>query len=87
VLSEVAQVIDVIRPAIQADGGDIALVGVDEATGVVQVELSGTCAGCASSAQTMKAGVERIVKDRVPGVTEVVQAGGAPVGDGTPVSL
>jgi len=87
VLSEVAEVIGIIRPAIQADGGDIALVGVDEATGVVEVELSGSCAGCSSSAQTLKAGIERILKDRVPGVTEVVQAGGAVVEDGTPVTL
>ena len=45
---------------------------VDEATGVVSVELTGACATCPASTQTLKAGIERIMKDRVPGVTEVV---------------
>lgn len=73
--AKVEQVIAVIRPAIQADKGDIALVDVDEATGVVQVELQGACVSCPASTQTLKAGIERIMKDRVPGVTEVVNVG------------
>lgn len=81
----VAEVIEIIRPAIQADGGDIALIDVDEATGVVEVELSGACASCPASILTMKVGVERIVKDRVPGVTEVRRSDHAD--EGTPVSL
>ncbi len=63
--------VDRIRPLIQMDGGDIHFVSVDEETGVVQVELSGACVGCPASSMTLKAGVERILKDRVPGVTEV----------------
>ncbi len=82
----VADAIEIIRPAIRADGGDIELLDVDEPTGVVTVALSGACASCPASILTLKAGVERIVKDRVPGVTEVRQPHVA-LGDGTPVSL
>ena len=64
--------IEVIRPALQADGGDIVLKDVDEETGVVSVELVGACVGCPASTQTLKAGIERIMRDRVDGVTEVV---------------
>ena len=69
---QVEATIGIIRPALQADGGDIVLVDVDEATGLVSVELVGACAGCPSSNQTLKAGVERIMRDRVDGVTAVV---------------
>jgi len=72
---KVAQVIEVIRPAIQADNGDIHLRGVDTETGVVSVELVGACVSCPASTVTLKAGIERILKDRVPGVTEVVDVG------------
>lgn len=70
---KVEKVINAIRPAIQADEGDIALVDVDESTGVVTVELMGACVTCPASTQTLKAGIERIMKDRVEGVTEVVE--------------
>ncbi len=70
---QVEQVIEIIRPAIQADGGDINLLDVDESSGVVTVELTGACVSCPASTITMKAGIERIMKDRVPGVTAVVQ--------------
>ena len=70
--TEVEETIEAIRPALQADGGDIVLRDVDEDTGVVSVELVGACGTCAVSSQTLKAGVERIMKDRVEGVTEVV---------------
>jgi len=73
VQEQVEQVIEIIRPAIQADGGDINLLDVDESSGVVTVELTGACVSCPASTITMKAGVERIMKDRVPGVTAVVQ--------------
>lgn len=72
---KVQAVIEVIRPAIQADAGDIFLRDVDEATGVVTVELTGACVSCPASTVTLKAGVERILKDRVPGVTSVAQYG------------
>lgn len=67
--------IEAIRPAIQADNGDIHLVDFDEETGVVQVELTGACVSCPASTVTLKAGVERILKDRVPGVTAVESVG------------
>ncbi len=72
---KVEKVIQVIRPAIQADKGDIALRDVDLETGKVYVELFGACVTCPASTQTLKMGVERILKDRVEGVTEVIQVG------------
>jgi len=69
---QVEATIEVIRPALQADGGDIVLHDVDEASGIVSVELVGACVGCPASTQTLKAGIERIMRDRVDGVTEVV---------------
>jgi Fe-S cluster biogenesis protein NfuA len=69
----VEETIEVIRPALQADGGDIVLRDVDEDSGVVSVTLVGACTTCPASDQTMKAGIERIMKDRIDGVTEVVQ--------------
>ncbi len=70
--AQVEQTIEVIRPALQADGGDIILREVDEVTGVVSVTLTGACGTCPASTQTLKAGIERIMRDRVEGVTEVV---------------
>ena len=83
----VAQVIEAIRPAVQADDGDIFLREVDEETGVVSVELVGACVSCPVSTVTLKAGVERILKDRVEGVTEVVNVGQNLLSDGSPVGL
>lgn len=71
-LQQVEETIEAIRPALQADGGDIVLRGVDEATGIVSVTLIGACGTCPASTQTLKAGIERIMRDRVDGVTEVV---------------
>ena len=76
---EVEEQLNDIRPALQADGGDIELVDVDEKTGVVQVKLLGACAGCPMSQMTLQMGVERIVKNKVPGVTKVENVG-APAG-------
>jgi Fe-S cluster biogenesis protein NfuA len=70
--SQVEETIEVIRPALQADGGDIVLRDVNEDTGVVSVTLVGACGTCPASDQTLKAGIERIMRDRVDGVTEVV---------------
>lgn len=83
---QVEKVIEIIRPAIQADGGDINLLDVDQSSGIVTVELTGACVSCPASTVTMKAGIERIMKDRVPGVTSVVQPG-EDAELGTPVSL
>lgn len=84
---KVAEVIEIVRPAIQADGGDINLLDVDEESGIVLVELTGACVSCPASTVTLKAGIERIMKDRVPGVTEVRQPGEDLVETGTTVSL
>lgn len=70
---QVERTIEVIRPALQADGGDVVLREVDEESGVVTVELVGACGTCPVSTQTLKAGIERIMRDRVDGVTEVVE--------------
>jgi len=59
-----------IRPALQADGGDIELVSVKD--GIVKVKLQGHCAGCPMSQMTIKNGVERILKAQIPEVKEVV---------------
>ena len=67
----ILEAIDAIRPALQSDGGDIIYQGLDP-DGVVHVELIGACGSCPVSTMTLKAGVERIIMDRVPGVTEVV---------------
>ena len=72
---QIAKVIEAIRPAVQADNGDIFLGSVDTETGKVEVELVGACVSCPASTLTLKAGVERILKDRVEGVTEVVNIG------------
>jgi Fe-S cluster biogenesis protein NfuA len=66
----ILEAIDAIRPALQMDGGDIDYVGLTE-DGVVQVKLSGACDSCSISWLTLKGGVERILKERVPGVTAV----------------
>ena len=84
--ADLREAIEAIRPALQADGGDISLVSVDEATGVVDVELVGACGSCPASTLTLKAGIERILKDRVEGVTEVVNIGDD-LFEGTPLSL
>ncbi len=85
----VAQIVKIIRPAIQADQGDIFLKGVDETSGVVSVELVGACVSCPASTQTLKQGLERILKQRVDGVTEVRHVGEPLAGadEGTAVSL
>lgn len=77
------EVIEAIRPAVQADGGDIFFHGIDD-RGVVTVELVGACVSCPASTLTLKAGVERILKDRVAGVTSVISLG---ENDETVVSL
>ena len=72
VVDQVKGVIAQIRPLLQADGGDIEFVGMEEDTGVVNVKLKGACAGCPGAAMTLKMGVERHLKEKVPQVTEVV---------------
>ena len=68
---EVAEVIEMVRPALQGHGGDVELVGVDDDK-TVKVRLQGACQGCPGAAMTMKMGIERILKEKVPEVKEVV---------------
>lgn len=72
VRERVEKALDNIRPALQADGGDIRLVDVDEAKGIVKVQLQGACVGCPSSQITLAMGVERAIKEEVPEVKEVI---------------
>ncbi len=67
----VAEVLNLIRPGVQADGGDLELVDVDD-QGVVHLRLHGACVGCPSSEVTLTNGIERNLKELVPEVAEVV---------------
>ena len=71
--NDVAAVLDLIRPSLIADGGDVKLIDVHD-EGTVVVELTGACKGCPLSELTLANGIERILKERVPGVTAVVPA-------------
>jgi Fe-S cluster biogenesis protein NfuA len=71
-LKAVQAVIELMRPVVQQDGGDLMLVAADVETGVVEVQLQGSCSSCAVSSTTLQAGVSRIMRDRLPWVTEVV---------------
>lgn len=64
------ETLEYIRPALQADGGDLILLGTEG--GKVTLQLVGACGGCPMSTMTLTAGIERILRDRVPGVDEVV---------------
>jgi Fe-S cluster biogenesis protein NfuA len=67
----VSEVIESIRPALQGHGGDVELIGID-GDNTVKVRLQGACQGCPGATMTMKMGIERILKEKVPGVKEVV---------------
>ena len=71
-LEHLQAIMDLMRPAVQADGGDLVLVRADVETGVVEVQLQGSCSSCAVSSATLSGGVERILRDRLPWVTEVI---------------
>ncbi len=66
---KVRAILDEIRPALQKDGGDVELVDIDN--GVVKVRLQGACAGCPMSQMTLKNGIERILKEKIPAVKSV----------------
>ncbi|HUE61055.1 MAG TPA: NifU family protein, partial [Acidimicrobiales bacterium] len=70
-LADLNELIDLIRPAVQSDGGDLVLLSADVESGVVEVQLQGSCSSCAISSTTLQAGVERILKERLDWVTEV----------------
>ncbi len=71
-LEKLQAIMDLMRPAVQADGGDLVLVRADVETGVVEVQLQGACSSCAVSSATLSGGVERILRDRLSWVTEVI---------------
>ena len=64
----------IIRQSLQADGGDVVLIDVDDETGTVTLEMQGACAGCPLSSLDMSEGIERILRDHVPGVKRVAPA-------------
>jgi Fe-S cluster biogenesis protein NfuA len=68
---KVKAILDDVRPALQADGGDVELVEVDD-EGVVKVRLQGACSGCPMASMTLKNGIERTLKEAIPEVKEVV---------------
>jgi Fe-S cluster biogenesis protein NfuA len=69
---KVQEVLELVRPALQADGGDVELVDVTD-DGIVSVRLTGACGSCPMSTMTLKMGIERTLKDKLPEVKEVVQ--------------
>jgi Fe-S cluster biogenesis protein NfuA len=69
---KVEKILDEIRPALKADGGDVELVDVDEKKGIVKVKLVGACHHCPMAAMTLEQGIARVLKAKVSGVKEVV---------------
>ena len=69
--AQLDELLDLMRPAVQADGGDLAVVEVDYDAGIVEVQLQGACGSCAISAVTLQGGVERLLKERLAWITEV----------------
>jgi Fe-S cluster biogenesis protein NfuA len=67
---EVQTALEKVRPALMADGGDVQLIDVKD--GIVTVKLTGACGGCPMATMTLKGGIERVLKEQVPGVKEVV---------------
>lgn len=68
---KIQEVLDKVRPSLQADGGDCELVHVRE-DGVVEVRLQGACGNCPMATLTLKAGIERVLKEEIPEVKEVI---------------
>ncbi|WP_027338941.1 NifU family protein [Halonatronum saccharophilum] len=66
----VKEILDKVRPSLQADGGDVELIDVTE-DGIVKVQLKGACAGCPMSQMTLKMGIEKNLKEAIPEVKEV----------------
>jgi Fe-S cluster biogenesis protein NfuA len=70
--ARVQEVLEHVRPALQADGGDVELVDVTD-DGIVSVRLTGACGSCPMSTMTLKMGIERTLKENIPEIQEVVQ--------------
>ncbi|MCD4828221.1 MAG: NifU family protein [Candidatus Cloacimonetes bacterium] len=71
--AKVEEVLDMVRPAIQADGGDVELVRIRE-DNVIEVRMKGACGTCPMATITLKAGIERVLKEEIPEVKEVISA-------------
>jgi Fe-S cluster biogenesis protein NfuA len=71
-LADLQGLMELMRPAVQSDGGDLMLVSADVERGIVEIELAGACSSCAISTATLQGGVERILRDRLDWVTEVI---------------
>ena len=69
---QIEKVLDEVRPALQADGGNVELVEVQE-DGIVKVRLTGACGSCPMSTMTLKMGIEKTLKEKIPGVKSVEQ--------------
>lgn len=67
----VVRILNLIRPAVQSDGGDVELIDISN-EGVVKIRLHGACVGCPSSSVTLKLGIERNLKEHIPEITSVV---------------
>ncbi len=67
---KVVEALNEVRPSLQADGGDVELVKVEE-EGIVKLRLTGACAGCPMSQMTLKQGIEKVLKEKVPGLKSV----------------
>jgi len=72
--AQVEEALEIVRPSLRADGGDVSLVNVTE-DGVVELQLQGACHGCPMAMMTLKGGIERFLVGSVPGVKEVVAVG------------
>lgn len=69
--TKVEKALEEIRPMLQADGGDVELVDINENEGLVKLRLTGACAGCPFSQMTLKNGIEKILKEKIPEVKKV----------------
>jgi len=69
---KIKKILDKIRPSLQADGGDVELIEVDEKNGVVKVRLTGACKNCPMATMTLEQGIGRALKSKVLGVKEVL---------------
>ncbi len=69
---KIKKILDEIRPSLQADGGDVELIEVDEKNGVVKVRLTGACKHCPMATMTLEQGIGRALKSKVLGVKEVL---------------
>jgi Fe-S cluster biogenesis protein NfuA len=71
VKERVEEALDLIRPALENDGGNVELVDVDEAAGVVKLKMVGACGSCPMSQLTLRMGIERVLKEQIPEIVEV----------------